>query len=212
MISNISMPVKRSGELLHIANDIPEQTISDELRTFLDAPKLINHRGASVVRSGWVELIAQDECDLTILSAYQMEHIGRANLAPRSAERIVQAILGQFKISSVRQSLSRLVDAGWLESKKLSGDKVKLLLQQKGSVFHPFFHANCEWCNCTTIATQQHHYPIPRSKGGTETVSICANCHFEFHQMVEVPTYEPTQALIAFFETPLSKAYEMGGV
>lgn len=128
MLSNIGKPVNETGKLLHVANDIPEQTISDELRTFLDAPKLINHRGASVVRS----------------------------------------------------------------------------------VFHPFFHANCEWCNCTT--TQQHHYPIPKSKGGTETVSVCANCHFEFHQMVGVPTYEPTQALIAFFETPLSKAYKMGGV
>lgn len=95
MLSNIGKPVNETGKLLHVANDIPEQTISDELRTFLDAPKLINHRGASVVRS----------------------------------------------------------------------------------VFHPFFHANCEWCNCTTV-----------------------------------PTYEPTQALIAFFETPLSKAYKMGGV
>lgn len=27
-----------------------------------------------------------------------------------------------------------------------------------------------------------------------------------------ISDYEPTQALIAFFETPLSKAYKMGGV
>lgn len=191
------------------------KTISDDLKFFIENSKksqLIKHRGASVIRSGWVQLIAQDECDTAILSVYQLEYIGHINLAPRNTERIVEAILGQFKTNSVRQSLSRLVGAGWLESKKLSGDKVKLLLQQKTPIIHNFFHATCEWCKCTTFATQQHHYPIPKSQGGTETVSICASCHFEFHQMVEVFTYEPTQALIAFFETPLDKAYEMGGI
>lgn len=42
----------------------------------------------------------------------------------------------------------------------------------------------CKWCRCTTVAIQEHHYPIPKSEGGTETVSICANCHAEFHKLV----------------------------
>ena len=39
----------------------------------------------------------------------------------------------------------------------------------------------CEWCNCKTVVLHKHHYPIPKSEGGTKTVSICPNCHHEFH-------------------------------
>ena len=41
----------------------------------------------------------------------------------------------------------------------------------------------CEWCGGKTHVLHEHHYPIPRSKGGTETVSICPNCHYEFHYL-----------------------------
>lgn len=39
----------------------------------------------------------------------------------------------------------------------------------------------CEWCGCKCNILNEHHYPIPKSKGGTETVKICPNCHTEFH-------------------------------
>lgn len=41
----------------------------------------------------------------------------------------------------------------------------------------------CEWCQEKTNAIQEHHYPIPRCKGGKEIVKICPNCHFEYHQI-----------------------------
>lgn len=39
----------------------------------------------------------------------------------------------------------------------------------------------CEWCKTKTNAIQEHHYPIPKSKGGKEIVKICPNCHYEYH-------------------------------
>jgi len=42
----------------------------------------------------------------------------------------------------------------------------------------------CEWCGGTTLALQLHHYPVNQLDGGTETVRICANCHYEFHRLV----------------------------
>lgn len=39
----------------------------------------------------------------------------------------------------------------------------------------------CIWCGVYTSVLHEHHYPIPKSKGGTEIVSICPNCHHEFH-------------------------------
>lgn len=41
----------------------------------------------------------------------------------------------------------------------------------------------CEWCGCKTTILHAHHYPIPRRLGGTETVNICPNCHYEFHDL-----------------------------
>ena len=43
----------------------------------------------------------------------------------------------------------------------------------------------CDWCGHKTIAIQKHHYPIPKKLGGTKTVNICPNCHYEFHLLVE---------------------------
>lgn len=41
----------------------------------------------------------------------------------------------------------------------------------------------CKWCGGKSIVLQKHHYPIPRAKGGTETVSVCPNCHYGFHYL-----------------------------
>ena len=42
----------------------------------------------------------------------------------------------------------------------------------------------CEWCKEKTAVLQEHHYPIPRAKGGEEKVYICPNCHYTFHKLV----------------------------
>lgn len=39
----------------------------------------------------------------------------------------------------------------------------------------------CDWCQSQTFCPHDHHYPVPKFKGGTETISICPNCHSEFH-------------------------------
>ena len=41
----------------------------------------------------------------------------------------------------------------------------------------------CEWCNNKVAILQEHHYPVLRKDGGTETVSICPNCHYTYHHL-----------------------------
>lgn len=41
----------------------------------------------------------------------------------------------------------------------------------------------CDWCGNTSYVLQKHHYPIPASKGGTDTVDICPNCHYTYHKV-----------------------------
>lgn len=42
----------------------------------------------------------------------------------------------------------------------------------------------CSWCGCKTSAIQKHHFPIAKKKGGTKTVDICPNCHYEYHKII----------------------------
>ena len=44
----------------------------------------------------------------------------------------------------------------------------------------------CEWCGCGCNVINEHHYPIPKSKGGTDIVKICPNCHSEFHSLYKI--------------------------
>lgn len=43
----------------------------------------------------------------------------------------------------------------------------------------------CPWCGCRTMKLQAHHYPVAAKDGGTETVTICANCHYEYHALID---------------------------
>ena len=67
----------------------------------------------------------------------------------------------------------RIVD----ESSKDTFESIKTtVLQQKGEG-----EKICEWCGCSTTILHKHHFPIPKRLGGTDVVSICSNCHSEFH-------------------------------
>lgn len=41
----------------------------------------------------------------------------------------------------------------------------------------------CEWCNEYVAFLEEHHYPIPKRNGGDKVVSICPNCHTNFHKL-----------------------------
>lgn len=39
----------------------------------------------------------------------------------------------------------------------------------------------CDWCGMNSYVLHEHHYPIPRCRGGQDTVHICPNCHYTYH-------------------------------
>lgn len=59
-------------------------------------------------------------------------------------------------------------------------DKNKIL-QDKDFEGLGYGSQTCEWCKVRTAVLHKHHHPIAKSSGGEETVSICPNCHHEFH-------------------------------
>ena len=47
------------------------------------------------------------------------------------------------------------------------------------------FGDKCEWCGQRSFVLHKHHFPIPRHKGGIDTVSICPNCHCTYHKLMK---------------------------
>jgi hypothetical protein len=90
--------------------------------------------------------------------------------------------LGVFTLSNDDKNKS--VRLGLLSEKKLTTNEIVNILKRKvkqqihidASRIYP-----CEWCKSSTVILHRHHFPIPKHKGGKLTVSICPNCHCEFH-------------------------------
>ncbi len=53
----------------------------------------------------------------------------------------------------------------------------------------------CNWCHIPTLILHNHHFPIPLKDGGVENVKICANCHCEFHYLVDSKFFRLTEDL-----------------
>ena len=64
----------------------------------------------------------------------------------------------------------------------------KAILEHKvGQTFNPETTGTkvCRWCSGQAIVLHDHHYPVAKADGGTETVAICPNCHAEYHELVK---------------------------
>lgn len=105
------------------------------------------------------------------LAVYQQN-----NRKEKIADMYMQEIVSQSTLSKVKKSLcgKGLID---VITTPMEAKETVLLNKNHGLV--------CEWCGCRTSAIQKHHYPIPKRKGGKETVNICPNCHYEYHQIIK---------------------------
>lgn len=84
-----------------------------------------------------------------------------------------------FSISTISRSIKKLQNKGYLKQNKISSEKIKeIVLKEKKEPKYV-----CEWCGRGCNVLNEHHYPIPKSDGGTEIVKICPNCHYEFHSV-----------------------------
>lgn len=100
-----------------------------------------------------------------------------------------------------KKYLSKLVREGFLNLHELTPQEAKtLVLQKQGQTDFNLFDNNCEWCKCNTAVLHDHHYPTPKSKGGVEVVSICPNCHYEFHFVEKTKFYKATETFLDLME------------
>lgn len=94
-------------------------------------------------------------------------------------KHLQQKYLSFFSLKTIHRSIKFLKSHGYLSQKQMPSEKIKdSMLKAKANPKYI-----CEWCNCGCNVLNEHHYPVPKSKGGTKTVKICPNCHYEFHSM-----------------------------
>lgn len=92
---------------------------------------------------------------------------------------IQERYLPFFSIDTIKRTIEKLKQQGYLNKKKISAEEIKeIVINGKKNPKYV-----CEWCGCGCNVLNEHHYPIPKSKGGKKIVKICPNCHYEFHSI-----------------------------
>lgn len=58
----------------------------------------------------------------------------------------------------------------------------------------------CVWCKEKSRSMENHHWPIGREQGGTETVRICEYCHKEYHALERSKVFKPSVKSLEMFK------------
>lgn len=130
---------------------------------------------------------AIDDLDLNVYEFRLYGHLKRQldnGEGPEGVRELAERC--RMSVESVSNSFQSLLAHGLIEVSVLSPEEAKAFLRKKypQSLGNPRFGwRTCQWCGATTLAIHRHHYPIQKSEGGTETVSICASCHAEYHML-----------------------------
>lgn len=89
-------------------------------------------------------------------------------------------MLTQVSEVTLKRMKNKLQKAGLLKKVVFTPESAKQFV-----INHAHSGLKCEWCGKESYILHKHHFPIPRSKGGTNTVSICPNCHSTYHYIME---------------------------
>ncbi len=100
---------------------------------------------------------------------------------------------------NVNECIKSLEDNNWIKTRNLEDSEILSLLENKEQVqltkSGAFPEYRCWWCKGISYVLRQHHYPIPKSEGGTDTIDICGSCHAEFHFLKTLKIYSLTKRM-----------------
>lgn len=152
-----------------------------------------------MLREEYLKIADGDHCGAAILGWLQVAVPGCFN-----RQDALAGILGLYGEKAVNSALAYLSGEGLLCRHAPDPHSIQSALSSKAGQSLRFGKETCSWCGGTTFALEDHHFPVSRADGGTETVRVCANCHREYHWMMERATYGMTERLASVFaEHPL---------
>lgn len=118
-------------------------------------------------------------------------------------ERLISELpLLDIKKRAIRERLQKMCELGLLKKLSNSTNSTDIVNLLKNKNMHGLGVGSsiCQWCGVSTSVLHKHHYPTPKSEGGTETVAVCPNCHHEFHSMSDIPEYKVNTEILADFD------------
>ncbi len=103
------------------------------------------------------------------------------------------ALFGLTK-KQITDAISRLDTNGFIIQYALAHDEITKFFSHKKPQRLPILNYHvpvycCDWCESDTLILHKHHYPIPKSEGGTDIVKLCPNCHTEYHYLEKLRLY-----------------------
>jgi hypothetical protein len=120
-----------------------------------------------------------------------------------TARQIETFLWGIRELGTIQARLRFLVNCDLLAEDSFDRFHAAQICQsRKPWQFNPttdLHYERCSWCASPTVILHDHHYPIPRFEGGTDTVSICPQCHGEYHFLNDNKFYRPTLHLLDWF-------------
>lgn len=145
--------------------------------------------------------IVKNAISATIIGIYHQDYLGKRKLSSFTIDEIYHSLGGCVKQILIKTKLDSLCSNGWIKKSRLSPIEAKNLVCQKQPQSFSLGTLTCQWCQAQTLILDNHHYPILKSKGGQEIVKICPNCHQEFHQLLRITSYHPSENLISFLRS-----------
>lgn len=120
------------------------------------------------------ELFAHDKS----LNANEMIYLTEFKMY--GEEHADKMLLKLISRQTLKRLKNKLIEKGKIpKAIKITPEKAKeftIKMSHKGS--------KCEWCGQECYILNKHHFPISAKDGGTETVDICPNCHYTFHNII----------------------------
>ena len=99
--------------------------------------------------------------------------------------KLLQSVMPFYSEHQLILIIKKLLLHGLVFRSQMPAEKIKdIIIKSKAEVANcGMGSVKCAWCGTHTAILHDHHYPVKRSDGGTKTVSICPNCHTEFHYL-----------------------------
>lgn len=130
----------------------------------------------------WVE--EPEKCDSVFINKEILKKVGVSESFTHACihwkktrnTKILSETIG-ISSKTVSAHIKKLIKFGYLQNISHTQEEIKKELEkiEKKEI--------CEWCYETVFYLEEHHYPIPKRKNGTEVVRICPNCHRNFHRL-----------------------------
>jgi hypothetical protein len=119
-----------------------------------------------------------------------MQHLNRKNIDVVQVEDLYEEFCNIFSKRTVIRHVDKLIKIGYLKREKREmsieyAKSIKEILCNKKLDGCGIGIMSCSWCKINVYILHEHHYPVSKLKGGTLTVSICPNCHAEYHYLVK---------------------------